>query len=167
MPVVRHNLVPRGTIDCSAGAQILPGSMLRLLSALVPALCSAIRSRRNLVLENLALRQQLAMLVSRQRPLIPVLLDPAAPPLERLGRDPPAIVQPNRVVHWHRAGLRIYWSWMSRHDERSGRPPLEREVRALIKEDSPLGRSVERRPGPPTWSAFPGSAGCTAWRRAA
>ncbi len=42
-PVVRHNLVPLGTIDDSARRLDSPGSMLRLLSALVPALCSAMR----------------------------------------------------------------------------------------------------------------------------
>ncbi len=46
-------------------ALILPASMLRLFSALVPVFRSAISSRRDLVLENLALRQQLATLVSR------------------------------------------------------------------------------------------------------
>ena len=44
-----------------------------------------------------------------------------------------AIVQPNTVVRWHRAGFRIYWNWLSRCGERSGRPPLPLEVRALIK----------------------------------
>ena len=42
--------------------------MVRLLSALFPALRSAFRSHRDL--ENLALRQQLASLASRQRPSI-------------------------------------------------------------------------------------------------
>jgi hypothetical protein len=37
--------------------------MLRLLAALVPALRSAFRSRGELLLENIALRQQLATLV--------------------------------------------------------------------------------------------------------
>ena len=44
-----------------------------------------------------------------------------------------AIVQPNTVVRWHRAGFRIYWNWLSSRGERSGRPPLPREVRALIR----------------------------------
>jgi hypothetical protein len=41
-------------------ATILGGLMLRLLVALAPAIRSAMRSRRDLLLENLALRQQLA-----------------------------------------------------------------------------------------------------------
>ena len=40
-------------------AGILPGSMLGLLVALLPTLFSAMRSRRHLVIEKLALRQQL------------------------------------------------------------------------------------------------------------
>jgi hypothetical protein len=49
-------------------AWILPGSMLRLLVALLLTLRSAVRSRRDLVFENLALRQQLATLASRRHP---------------------------------------------------------------------------------------------------
>jgi hypothetical protein len=51
-------------------AWILPGSMLRLLVALLPTFRSAMRSRFDLVIENLALRQQLATMVSRRRPVI-------------------------------------------------------------------------------------------------
>ncbi len=36
-------------------------------------------------------------------------------------------------MRWHRAGFRSYWNWLSRRGERSGRPPLPREVRALIR----------------------------------
>ena len=36
-------------------------------------------------------------------------------------------------MRWHRAGFRSYWNWLSRCGERSGRPPLPREVRALIR----------------------------------
>jgi hypothetical protein len=47
---------------------ILPGSMLRILAALLPTLLSAMRPRRHLVIENLALRQQLATLAGRRHP---------------------------------------------------------------------------------------------------
>ncbi len=43
-----------------------------------------------------------------------------------------AIVEPDTVVRWHRAGFRVYWNWLSRRGQRSGRPSL-REVRALIR----------------------------------
>ena len=42
--------------------------MLRLLAALLPTLLSAMRSRCHLVIENLALRQQLAILAGRRHP---------------------------------------------------------------------------------------------------
>jgi hypothetical protein len=54
------------TITPTAG--ILPGSMLRLFVALLPTLLSAMRSRRHLVIENLALRQQLVILAGRRHP---------------------------------------------------------------------------------------------------
>ncbi len=44
--------------------------MLRLLVALLPTLFSAMRSRRHLVIENLALRQQLVIVAGRRHPNI-------------------------------------------------------------------------------------------------
>jgi hypothetical protein len=41
------------------------------------------------------------------------------------------IVRPETVVRWHRAGLRRYWRWKSRR--RGGRPPIQSELRALIR----------------------------------
>jgi len=110
--------------------------MLRILAALLPTLLSAMRSRRYLVIENLALRQQLATLAGRRHPDI----RPADPVFWVLLRrywcrcaEALAIVRPDTVVRLHRAGFRIYWNWLSRRGKRSGRPPLPREVRALIR----------------------------------
>src|SRR4030088_421390 len=44
------------------------------------------------------------------------------------------IVQPETLVHWHRAGFRRYWRWKSRR--RGGRPQIETELRALIRQMS-------------------------------
>ena len=41
------------------------------------------------------------------------------------------IMQPETLVRWHRAGFRRYWRWKSRR--RGGRPPVEAELRALIR----------------------------------
>ena len=110
--------------------------MLRLLSALIPALVSAFRSRRDLVLENLALRQQFSTLASRRLPSLSsadrafwVALRLLWPGWRRVL----VIVQPDTVVRWHRAGFRAYWRWLSRKRIRGGRPPLAREVRDLIR----------------------------------
>jgi hypothetical protein len=41
------------------------------------------------------------------------------------------IVRPETVVRWHRAGFRRYWRWNARG--REGRPPIQPELRALIR----------------------------------
>jgi len=110
--------------------------MLRLLVALLPTLRSAMRSRGHLVVENLALRQQLASLAGRRHPDI----RPADRVFWVLLRrswsrwaEALAIVRPDTVVRWHRAGFRVHWNWLSRRGKRSGRPPLPLEVRSLIR----------------------------------
>jgi transposase InsO family protein len=41
------------------------------------------------------------------------------------------IIRPETLVRWHRTGFRRYWRWKSRR--RGGRPPVETELRALIR----------------------------------
>jgi hypothetical protein len=48
--------------------------------------------------------------------------------------DALAIVRPDTVIRWHRAGFRLYWRWKSRH--RCGRPAVPLEIRRLIREMS-------------------------------
>ena len=36
------------------------------------------------------------------------------------------------VVNWHRAGFRLYWTWISRFRRVGGRKGVSKEVRALI-----------------------------------
>src|ERR1700688_367816 len=45
-----------------------------------------------------------------------------------------AILKPETVLKWHRAGFRSYWRWKSRR--RAGRPIVPLEVRKLIREMS-------------------------------
>src|SRR4051794_21321278 len=96
------------------------------------------RSRTEIALEVLALRQQMGVL-KRKRPR------PRLSPLDRMSwtvlrttwshwRDALVIVKPETVVGWHRAGFRLYWRWKSRR--RGGRPRITPELRAF---DSPLG----------------------------
>src|ERR1700704_6275858 len=42
-----------------------------------------------------------------------------------------AIVRPETVIRWHRAGFRSYWRWKSKH--RCGRPAATVEIRQLIR----------------------------------
>jgi len=48
--------------------------------------------------------------------------------------DALAIVKPDTIVRWHRAGIRSYWRWKSR--PRGGRPTMPLEIRQLIGEMS-------------------------------
>src|SRR6266404_6429778 len=48
--------------------------------------------------------------------------------------DALAIVKPDTLVRWHRAGFRSYWRWKSRR--RGGRPIVPAKIRRLIREMS-------------------------------
>jgi hypothetical protein len=43
-------------------------------------------------------------------------------------------MRPETLVSWHRAGFRRYWRWRSRSP--GGRPSIEAELRALIRQMS-------------------------------
>jgi hypothetical protein len=42
-----------------------------------------------------------------------------------------AIIRPETLVRWHRAGFRRYWRWKS--NSRGGRPQIQTELRVLIR----------------------------------
>ena len=140
-------------------------------------------NRAALIAENLALRQQLAVLSrSAKRPRLRLRDRIFWVWISRLWtgwRSALVVVQPDTVVRWHRRGFRLYWRWKSR---RNGRPRVAPEIRALIRRISRenslwgapriqaelalLGHDVaestvakymiRRRHGPPsqTWRAF-------------
>jgi putative transposase len=110
--------------------------MLRTLSVFFGLIPCIFRSRRSLLLEVLALLQQLAVLKTKHpqpRLALPDRLFWAV--LRRLWsgwQDALVIVRPETVIRWHRAGLKRYWTWISRRRVRRGRRPTPREVRDLI-----------------------------------
>jgi putative transposase len=97
---------------------------------------SALGSRTDLVLENLALREQLLALHAkrprRQLSLRHQLFWVAFRRLWSGWRKPLVLVTPRTVVAWHQAGFRLYWKWLSRTQRTGGRPPTHREIRELI-----------------------------------
>src|SRR5580658_4239493 len=107
--------------------------MLRLVKLLVIRFFS---SRRDLLLENLALRQQLAVLKRRHsHPRLAVTDRLFWVILRRFWsgwRQALILVQPETVVRWHRAGFKLYWTWLSRHRVRAGRKCVSKELRELI-----------------------------------
>ncbi len=113
-------------------------------------LCFALlfRKRGSLILENLVLRQQLAVQKRRRRrsplhavdKLFWVVVRRFWPEWKRSL----IVVTPETVVRWHRAGFRMYWRLISRVRRSIGRKPTPTEVRELIF------RMVRENP---TWGA--------------
>lgn len=110
--------------------------MLRLLRAILTLAIGFCRSRRDLLLENLALRQQLTVLKQRR-------------PQPRFGacdrtlwvmlrclwsawKEALILIQPGTVVRWHRVGFKAYRAWLSRHRTHAGRKRVSTELREFI-----------------------------------
>jgi transposase InsO family protein len=108
--------------------------MLRLIVIVFHAVRALFRSRSELAFENLALRQQVAVLkAKRSRPRLSIMDRAFWVALRRVWpkwTDALIIVEPETVVRWHRAGFKVFWRWKSR---RIGRPGTEREIRELIR----------------------------------
>src|ERR1035437_6706837 len=110
--------------------------MLRSLKLAFALLVCSLRSRHNLLLENLALRQQLAVLkqkhpqprLAAQDKMFWVILRRLWPEWKRAL----ILVQPETVVRWHKAGFKLYWTWLSRQRNRAGRKCVSKEMRELI-----------------------------------
>ena len=107
------------------------------VTALLAAIRSSLRTRAELEMEILALRHQLAVLqqaaprrlrLSRGDRLLWVLLSR----VWSRWRDAVQIVQPATVVSWHRRLFAWQWRWRSA-PPRLGRPPIARDMRALIQ----------------------------------
>jgi hypothetical protein len=111
--------------------------MIEFLWFVVAVFASPFKSKIRLEAENVTLRHQLVVLRRKLKgrahltnndrwffvqlyrwfpSILPVLM----------------IIRSETLVRWHRAGFRRYWRWKSRR--RGGRPPIEAELRALIRQ---------------------------------
>ena len=113
--------------------------MTDLFRLILGILASRFKARATLEAENLVLRQQVNVLRRRT---------PKRPHLNNTDRflfvwlyhwfpsvlEVVAIVRPETIIRWHRAGFRTYWRWRSRN--RVGRPKVSAELRTLIGEMS-------------------------------
>jgi hypothetical protein len=101
---------------------------MSILRIVFTFLGSLFKSQRRLILENLALRQQLAMLRRSVK-------RPHATPADKLfciafsryidgWRTTLHALHPDTVVRWHRHGFRLYWRWKSR-GPKPGRPAID------------------------------------------
>jgi putative transposase len=109
-----------------------------LISALFLLIRSLIISRIALAAENLALRQQLAVLNRKvHRPKLHRRDRFFSAILSRLWknwREVLIIVKPETVIKWHRQGIMLYWRWKSKAPV--GRPKIDQEIRELIRKVS-------------------------------
>ena len=107
-------------------------SILRMICVFARGLLTG---RGRLALENLALRQQVAVLKHANR-------RPKLRPRDRIfwvwlsrlwaaWRSALIVVRPDTVIRWHREGFRLYWRWRAQAGA-VGRPRVEREIRDLI-----------------------------------
>jgi hypothetical protein len=126
--------------------------MVDVLMLLWTALTSLFHSKVRLEAEILVLRQQINVL-RRKSPKRSVFQ-----PFDRLVfvglyrlasgiLDALAIVRPETVVRWHRAGFRSFWRWKSRRC--GGRPSVPLEIRRLIR-DMSLDNALWARPASTT-----------------
>src|ERR1700747_175007 len=98
--------------------------MFRFIGLCLGTLVRLLRARRSLLLENLALRQQLAVLKRRHpRPRLTAcdrLFWVCARRFWRGWKRSLTLLTPETVVRWHRAGFRVYWSLISKIARRAG-----------------------------------------------
>jgi putative transposase len=110
--------------------------MISAIWLLVGAVLRFFRTRRSLLLEILALRQQLAALKRRHpRPKL-AAFDKLFWVLARRfwsgWKQTLIIVGPETVVRWHRSGFALYWRTISKANQVVGRRWISKEVRGLI-----------------------------------
>src|ERR1700720_201882 len=121
--------------------------MIGLFCFALAVLASPFKSKLRLEAENTVLRHQLIVLRRRLHGRVRFTNNDRWF-LIQLYRWSPSILQvltiirPGTLMRWHRAGFRCYWLWKSR--PLGGRPPIETELRALIRR-----MSVEN----PLWGA--------------
>jgi len=111
--------------------------MVTFLSVIVAVFRAIFMGKQALVLENLALRQQLGVYLRKgKRP-------PRLKPLDRVfwvflsrfwdgWKSTLVIAKPDIVIGWHRQGFKLYWRWRSRTNN-VGRPRIPSKRIEFIK----------------------------------
>lgn len=91
---------------------------------------------RRLLVENLALRQQLAVYQRKQaRPEIKLsdrIFWILVKKLYARWKKLLYIAQPETLVKWHRQGFKLYWRYISKPKNQPGRPPIAKDLVKLI-----------------------------------
>ena len=109
--------------------------MIALLGFVLAVLAASFKSKSWLEAENAVLRHQLIILQRKMQGRVR-LTDHDRWFFVQLYRWFPsiltvlAIIKPETLVRWHRAGFRCYWRWKS--GTRGGRPQIDTDLRTLI-----------------------------------
>jgi hypothetical protein len=114
--------------------------MIALLCCFLTLLVSLFKSKSRLEAENVALRRQLIILRRKVRSRVHLTNGDRLFFVQLYRWFPSvlntiAIIRPETLVRWHRAGFRRYWRWKSRS------PQIDADLRALIRRmsvDNPL-----------------------------
>jgi hypothetical protein len=110
--------------------------MFRVLRLLGSLFCRCFCSRKDLLLENLALRQKLSVFKRRQRrPKLAAIDKLFWIGMNRIWsewKNSLLMITPETVVRWHRGGFRLCWRWRSRHDGGRGRKQAHEQANARI-----------------------------------
>ena len=110
--------------------------MVALISFLLNMVASLFKSKSRLEAENAALRHQLIVLQRKVRGRVRFTNSDRLFFVQLYRWFPSvlkavAIIRPETLVRWHRAGFRRYWRWKSR--SLGGRPQIDADLRALIR----------------------------------
>src|SRR6202166_1258107 len=110
--------------------------MLRFVSLCFGTVVRLFRARRSLLIENLALRQQLAAIKRRhprsQLGCLDKLFWAVIRQFWSQWKKALIVVTPETVVRWHQAGFRLYWRLISKVKKPIGRRQTPKQVRQLI-----------------------------------
>src|ERR1700694_2043915 len=113
--------------------------MIALFCLFLALFASPVKSKSRLEAENAALRHQLIILRRKVRGRVRLTNGDRWFFIQLYRWFPSVlkaitIVRPETLVRWHRAGFRRYWRRKS--NQRGGRPRIEMELRALIRQMS-------------------------------
>jgi len=110
--------------------------MFHFIGVIFALILRLFRTHRSLLLENLALRQQLVVLKRRHpRPRLATFDKFFWVLVQGFWSDwkqALIIVNPETVVRWHRSGFALYWRALSRARRVFGRKRISKEIRDLI-----------------------------------
>ena len=125
-----------------------------MFTLILTGLLRGVNTQQAPVLENLALRHQLAVLQrSAPRPRLRPSDRVLWVLLSRLWRgwgEAVAIVQPETVLRWQRTGFKLVWTWKSRRrgpDRRAVAPGVRALIRQMVEANPLGGRATARSVG--------------------